>query len=102
VQPAQLDAVDDPTLLLTAPLSPPLLKPKRDIFLFTSEEPHSGQFTASSCRKTRTSKSFPHFPQRYSKIGIINPPFDYGAHNPIVRLLLSKLPYFVFQKQLIY
>jgi hypothetical protein len=50
--------------------STPLI-PKRESFLFTSSEPHSGHF--AFCEpKIRSSKSLPHEPQLYSNMGMVN------------------------------
>jgi hypothetical protein len=67
--PEQPEAAE-PTRLLAAPLSPPLLKPKTDIILFRSEDPHFGQLAASSLLKTSLSKRSQHLQHSYSYIGI--------------------------------
>jgi hypothetical protein len=62
----------DPILELAEPLSPPLLKPKTDIFRQTSVESHLGQFTDSSLLKTSLSNSSLHLQHWYSKMGIFS------------------------------
>jgi len=54
VQPLQPDD-EEPTRLLAAPLSPPLLKPKTDIRLVTSFDPQAGQFIDSLLLNTSLS-----------------------------------------------
>jgi hypothetical protein len=65
----QPDAAE-PTRLLAAPLSPPLLKPQTDIILWTLEDSHFGQLTASSLLKTSFSKHSQQLQHSYSYIGI--------------------------------
>jgi hypothetical protein len=65
LQPLQ-DEAPEPILLLAAPLSPPLLKPKTDITFSTSCDSHFGQFTASSLLKTSRSNFSQHLQHSYS------------------------------------